>query len=79
MSQIKAMFQQITTWEDLLTKNIGSKSQCGMILLYGGPLKEHLHEKLLGDKDKLRSYLYRISMESVTAIRNQITKIQKNL
>lgn len=50
-----------------------------MIQLFGGQLKESLHEKLLQDKDKLRTYLYKISMESVTDIRNQIVKIQKNL
>jgi hypothetical protein len=50
-----------------------------MIQLYGAALKESLAEKLMADKDKLRTYLYKIATESVSDIRSQIQKIQKNL
>jgi hypothetical protein len=79
MGAIKALFVQFTAWEDLLVKSIEGRKNCGMIQLYGAALKESLAEKLLLDKDKLRSYLYKIATESVADIRNQILKIQKNL
>jgi len=72
MGVIKSMFAQITIWEDTLNKSILSRESKGILQLYGGSLKDSLHEKLLQDKDRLRKYLYDISMTSVQQIKKGI-------